>query len=266
MISVIIPFYNAREYLPRCAKSLTQEGDFEFLFIDDHSTDHGAEILSEIKDNRFKVLKNEHKKGVSGARNTGLDYATGDWITFLDVDDEFVPDVYTVFERMTRLNETANIIQANHLRHYEKKGLTVLKYPNEGGVYRLCELPFSNWPKCWCMVWNKLIRRSFIEENKIRFKEGLQYGEDEIFNLTCCKYDRRLYHTKYKTVTVMRHFDNKQSLCRVKAKDWRGLVKQSQELERFLLKTENPLLRRSVYEIIAEHWNSGRYQSAFGVE
>ena len=124
-------------------------------------------------------------------------------------------------------------------------------------------MPFSVWPKCWCMVWNKLYRRSFLDDHQIRFVEGLQYGEDEIFNLACCKYDDRLFHTKHNTVTVMRHFDNKQSLSRVKASDWTGLVRQSQALEEFMLQADDPKLRHATYEILAEHWNSGRYREAF---
>ena len=270
MISVIVPYWNAETWIARCVKSLCAlEGDFEFILINDHSTDNGDHVARMCvgDDDRFVFLHNPAlKKGVSAARNTGLDFADGEWITFLDADDELVPEASEVFERMICLDETANIIQANHLRHYEKTGHTKLRYANELGVYHLYGMPFSVWPKCWCMVWNKLYRRSFLDDHQIRFVEGLQYGEDEIFNLACLKYDDRLFHTKHDTVTVMRHFDNKESLSRVKANDWLGLIKQSQALEDFILRTDDPKLRHSTYEILAEHWNSGRYQEAFEVK
>ena len=269
MISVIVPYWNSEKWIGRCVDSLRiQRGDFEFILVNDKSKDKGEKVAREHAgdDDRFVFVNNKRRKGVSGARNTGIDAAKGEWITFLDADDELLPEAAEVFERMTRLDATANIIQSNHMRHYEKTGHTKLKYANERGVYHLCDMSFSVWPKCWCMVWNKLIRRSFIEENKIRFVEGLNYGEDEIFNLECLRYDDRLFHTKHNTVTVMRHFDNKQSLSRVKSGDWLGLIKQSQALEGFLLQTEDAKLRHSVYEILAEHWNSDRYSSAFGVE
>lgn len=268
LISVVVPYKNAEKWVERCVNSLKkQPGDLEFILINDKSTDKSksAARAAAKGDKRFRFYENAHAPGVSGARNTGLDQARGEWITFLDADDELAPEASEVFERMIRLDATANIIQANHLRHYEKIGSTKLKYTNERGMYRLCDMPFSTWPKCWCMVWNKLLRRSFIEDNQIRFVEGLQYGEDEIFNLTCLIYDDRLFHTKTTTVTVIRHFDNKQSLSRLKANDWASLIRQSQALEEFLLQTDSPKLRCSIYEIIAEHWNSDRYRSAFGV-
>ena len=264
MISVIVPYWNSEKWLGRCCESLMkQQGEFEFLLISDHCTDRSDDIARGYaeKDRRFQALQNAHSKGVSGARNTGLDAAKGEWVTFLDADDEMLPDAWEVFERMTRLG--GNVMQSNHLRYYAIKDLTKLKYANERKIYHLCDIPFSRYPACWCMVWNKLIKRSFIEEHQIRFVEGLQYGEDEIFNLTLCKYDDRLFHTKHDTVTVLRHFDNKQSLSRIKANDWFGLVKQSQALERFMIETDDPKLRHSVYQIIAEHWNSSRYKEAF---
>ena len=269
MISIIIPYWNAEEWIGRCISSLkAQDGDMEFILVNDSSTDDGKKIAKELikGDKRFRHYENAHEKGVSGARNTGIDKAKGEWITFLDADDELLSEASKIFGHMIWLDETANVIQANHLRHYVRTNSTKLKYANERGVYRLIELPFSRWPKCWCMVWNKLYRRSFIEENHIRFIEGLQYGEDEMFNLEVCRYDDRLFHTKSTTVTVMRHFDNRQSLSKVKAHDWKGLTKQSQTLEEFLLQTDDEKLRHSVYEIIAEHWTSGRYQEAFGAK
>lgn len=269
MISVIVPYWNAEKWIERCINSLKkQTGDLEFILVNDKSSDDSKSIAKDLikGDKRFRHYENANNKGVSGARNTGLDKARGEWVTFLDADDELLPEASEVFERMVRLDDTANVIQANHLRHYARTGQTKLKYANERGVYHLCSMSFSIWPKCWCMVWNKLIRRSFIEENQIRFIEGLQYGEDEMFNLALCKYDGRLFHTKHNTVTVMRHFDNPQSLSRVKANDWSGLIKQSQALEEFILQTDDAKLRHSTYEILAEHWNSGRYRKAFEVK
>lgn len=235
--------------------------------MDDQSTDSSPAVVCGYaeKDERIKVYTNRHEKGVSGARNTGMDKARGEWITFLDADDELVPEASEVFLRMAALDETANIIQANHLRHYEKTGHTKLKYANERGVYRLYDMPFSIWPKCWCMVWNKLIRKSFLDDYNIRFVEGLQYGEDEIFNLEMLSCDDRLFHTKRETVTVMRNFDNKQSLSRIKARDQKGLIAQSRALEDFMLRTDDKKMRSAVYQILAEHWNSGRYREAFEI-
>ena len=260
MVSVIVPFWNSADWLGRCINSLRNaEGDAEFILVDDHSNDRGYyfAIWQTETDDRFKVIQNERAKGVSGARNTGLDHAQGDWVTFLDADDELLPDALKTFDRMTRLDSTANITQANHLRYYEQSGKTVIKYANPRGVYN-----FDKMPACWCMVWNKLIRREFIEDNKIRFIEGLQYGEDEIFVLECMTRDERIFHTLQKTATTVHHFENKGSLSRIKGRQ--GLIEQVRALEDFLMRTENSRARIFTCELLAEHWSSPTFFKEFG--
>ena len=89
-ISVIVPVYNAEQYLPHCIDSILAQTftDFELLLIDDGSKDNSSKICDEYeeKDKRVKVF---HKKngGVSSARNLGLDKAHGEWICFCDSDD-----------------------------------------------------------------------------------------------------------------------------------------------------------------------------------
>lgn len=256
MISVIIPYHNAEGWIRRCANSLhAQSGDFEFVFVDDHSEDAGPDILKRYNDNRFVLRKNRRARGVSGARNTGLDEAKGEWITFLDADDEMVPDAYTIFCRMSRLDATANIIQANHLRHYDEISKTALKYWNPKGIYT-----FDKMPEQWFMVWNKLLRASFIGET--RFVEGMQYGEDEIFNLDLLAKDERIFHTHAKTVTTIRHFNNKESLAHTI--DREKVMRQARELEEYLLRTENPRAKMAAMMLLADHWKSPTYIGAFG--
>ncbi len=260
MISVIIPFMNSKKWIKRCAMSCHgMKGDFEFIFIDDNSTDNGANILERIKDSRFIIRKNKRHIGVSGARNTGLNIARGEWITFLDSDDEFVLKAEDVFDRMVRLGDRtgANILQANHLRFYEKTQQILNKYSNPSGKYTL-----ENLPGCWCMVWNKLYRRELVEE--IRFDQDLKFGEDEMFNMECLAKDGRIFHTQTNTVTVLRHFDNKESLSHIKCRA--DLVKQSDAIRDFIIRQdENEAVRRMAYQRLIWHWQSDTYRKAFGV-
>ena len=120
-ISVIIPFWNSEKWIGRCCESLLkQKGDFEFLFIDDKSTDRGRDVVLSYcnKDPRFRLIANAYGKGVSGARNTGLQVAEGEWITFLDADDEYLDDAYETFMKVIAADSRANIHQMNHLRYY----------------------------------------------------------------------------------------------------------------------------------------------------
>lgn len=220
--------------------------------MDDHSTDKGKAIVEEYahKDDRIRVLVNEHTKGVSGARNTGLDYATGDWVTFLDCDDELMPRVFYMWERMA-FDSEYNIIQTNHYRNYGKGN--VLKYKNFEGLYGI-----NSMPQMWCMVWNKLIRREFLDDT--RYVDGMQYGEDEVFILDLLCKDARIYHTE--DITVLRHFDNKDSLSHIKGK--KELLAQSRALEEFLMRSDNAEVNSFVCDTLSEHWGSKHYKRVFG--
>lgn len=91
LISIIVPVYNAEQYLPRCIDSILAQTftDFELLLIDDGSTDSSGKICVEYagKDFRIRVFHKENG-GVSSARNVGLDKARGEWVCFADSDDK----------------------------------------------------------------------------------------------------------------------------------------------------------------------------------
>lgn len=198
MISVIIPYWNAGRWIKRCADSLiTQQGDFEFIFVDDFSTDDPAFNT----DSRCILTGNRHSKGVSGARNTGLEIAQGEWITFLDADDELLPRAEHRFKEMQKVD--AKIHQANHLRHYVELNRELNIHANRKGMYDLKRVP-----KLWFGVWNKLYKHSLIED--IRFIEGMQYGEDEMFNIECLERCPVIHCSE--TVTVRHNVENKESL------------------------------------------------------
>ena len=253
MISVIVPYKDSENWIGRCFQSLyRQQGDFEFIFVNDHSTDRGKELLTVYvgSDDRFMLLDNQRAAGVSGARNTGLSVAHGEWVTFLDADDEMLPDVYETFIRMTRICDTANVVQANHKGMYN----AIVK-PNTAGLFTVSHLPNS-----WYAVWNKLYRRSFLQEHNIRFKEGLQYGEDELFNLTCLEYDDRIFHAQHTTCTMKHYPLIKGSLSNIKSPE--QLLEQSHALEEFLLETDNKKIRREICKMLSDRW-SHRLLDAF---
>ena len=95
-ISIIIPVYNAEIYLNKCIKSITEQTykNLEIILVNDGSTDSSGKICDEWKekDNRIKVI-HQQNKGVSTARNTGLENSTGEWITFSDNDDYMDSDL-----------------------------------------------------------------------------------------------------------------------------------------------------------------------------
>jgi len=92
-ISVVIPLYNKGKYIKRALSSVLSQTfcDFEIVVVDDGSTDKGGEIVEGITDSRIRLLRQQNS-GVSAARNAGIKEAKGEWIAFLDADDEWFPD------------------------------------------------------------------------------------------------------------------------------------------------------------------------------
>ena len=90
-ISVIIPVYNTEKYLEQCLESVINQTykDLEIICVNDASTDNSFDVINEYskKDSRIKYINFETNKGVSAARNVGLEAATGDYICFIDSDD-----------------------------------------------------------------------------------------------------------------------------------------------------------------------------------
>lgn len=109
-ISIITPAYNAEKTIKRCVKSVFNN-DFkeyvEFIVVDDHSTDNTIKALEELRglkpDNiDLKIISNKENKGVSESRIVGLSYANGDYVAFLDADDEVSPEfLSTIYQEMS---------------------------------------------------------------------------------------------------------------------------------------------------------------------
>ena len=261
MISLIMPYRNAERWIGRAIKSLlVQTEPMEFILVNDHSTDNGPQLVQSLTDRtgkEFILVDNMHEPGVGGARNTGLDFARGEWVTFLDADDELTADASKIFGFMTELDPTANIVQANHFAFRNGRRIP-LKSPTDKGVYN-----FRNMPGYSAYVTNKIFRRSFLEENELRFLEGgFSYGEDEVFVLDCMAKDDRIFHTKRTTCTMVVHRENTESASQTLNEE--KLLRQTRELLNFIERTDNKDAKAYVRSLIALHWNHRKYKSVFG--
>ena len=253
MISVIIPYKNSSQWLGRCVKSLTmQQGDFEFIFINDNSEDNGSEIIKTLADNRCVLFDNEHGPGVSGARNTGLDHARGEWITFLDADDEYLPNAYDTFIQV--LKTPAEFYQLNHMRYYTTIDKLVLKYDNVGGRYSVNKLP-----QIWFGVWNKLISKDLIKD--VRFNENIQYGEDGLFCFECLAKTKYIQHASRYLTVVKHRFDNKKSLSHIKTAD--DALKRVREYEDFMMRQPDKEVKCAVIDELGRIWTSSITKKVF---
>lgn len=202
-LSVIIPVYNKAQFLRRCLDSIVAQTDkdAQVIVIDDGSTDGSGEICDEYKKFGFEVYHTRNN-GVSSARNKGIRHAKGEWITFLDADDDLQPEAFDIMKRIGAKN-VADIVQFGHFRDSAIYGRIEKCWPK--GYYR-----FDETKKYWVYVWNKIYRASLIK--KIRFIKGLQFGEDELFNVEALIKAGSLYHAPQSLIN--HHFDDLESLCR----------------------------------------------------
>lgn len=191
LISIVIPVYKVEEYIERCLQSVIAqdyEGDLECLLIDDCTPDNSCAIIDDILDRyqgpiEFRLLHHEKNRGLSAARNTGIDNAQGDYIYFLDSDDYISSDC--ISKLAAPLTEgDCDIVIGN----YTILGTNRLSLPLLLGNRQLThndEIIESYIRYEWYMMaWNKLYKLTFIREHLLYFKEGIIH-EDELWSFQC---------------------------------------------------------------------------------
>ena len=184
-ISIIIPAYNAETTLKRCVRSVLIQDyeEYEIIVVDDGSKDETSAICDwyEKKYEAVQVIHSENK-GVSSARNLGLEKAMGDYILFLDADDQLVSDALNTLAAHTA---NAEWIIGNYFLVEEEKNRRIAHqmYFNEGvheGKWN--ELPELASNRLFHFIWGKLYDRHIIQQFQLRFNENMSYGEDILFN------------------------------------------------------------------------------------
>lgn len=189
-ISIIIPIFNVQPYVERCLQSVisqTYQGPIECLLVDDCGTDQSMGVVEQLIADycgpiQFKVLHHTHNRGLSAARNTGMDAATGDYLFFLDSDDEITPDG---IERLVKplTEELYDLVVGNIRTEGDDKLDSFLRLKIEDGlVLREKSIEDTYYRKWNMMAQSKLYRIAFIREQGLRFKEGLIH-EDELWSL-----------------------------------------------------------------------------------
>jgi len=184
-VSVIIPIYNAEKYLERCIDSVINQSykNIEIILINDGSTDNSLQICKKYKDKRIKLI-NQKNGGVSCARNSGLEVATGDYITFVDCDDWLEQDA--IKEMVRFINEQKTDIARFD---YQIDGVSQNNSKKLNRVYKNDEinkfiegLISGDIPG---YLWLLLIKKDVIKN--VAFKIGLPLAEDLIFILEMLK-------------------------------------------------------------------------------
>ncbi|MGW2562963.1 glycosyltransferase family 2 protein [Streptomyces sp. NPDC001514] len=184
-LSVIVPFYNVQSYAPDTLRSLRANAreDFEFLLVDDCSTDGTPEILerAEREVPGTVLIRHENNGGLATARNTGLDAARGEYITFLDGDDWLAPGYYE--QLLAAIEELGvDFVRTDHVQ-CTGRDRKVFRVPvgRRGEVLRPRDaiLPADRTTSVdYPMAWAGIYRRELLDRGLLHFTDGLRTAED----------------------------------------------------------------------------------------
>lgn len=189
-ISIIIPVYGVEKYIERCLRSLFRQdfsGYLECILVDDCSPDASIAVAKELIEDYsgnicFKILRHEFNKGLSATRNTGFAEATGDYVFFLDSDDELMPDAVNHLAALAMKYPGVDIVCGDW---YVARRHRILQTDPSLPEYIDSKVDVTSAllheGKLSMTAPNKLLRRAFLRDNSINFRVGI-YHEDELFN------------------------------------------------------------------------------------
>ncbi len=192
-ITIIIPIYNVAPYISDCLHSVmnqTYQGEIECLLVDDCGSDNSMEVVNEELMNYngnidFHVYHHQHNRGLSAARNTGLKYATGEYVYFLDSDDEITSNCISLLSESLDKRSYDFVIGGYRTIGAKQSAPPLLL--NDNTILSGDDINHSYYKGKWyMMVCGKLCNTSFLRENHLFFEEGLLH-EDELwsFQLAC---------------------------------------------------------------------------------
>ena len=208
-LSIIIPVYNVEPYIEECLQSVMRQtygGKIECILVDDCCTDNSikvAERLIEVYNGPidFRVLHHEHNRGLSAARNTGMEVARGDYVYFLDSDDWISDDC------IEKLAQPLGFGQYDYVvGDYSRNGKDSFVTCPEGEYYKNGLKAIDSGRKLKSIgsdgitesVCNKLFRKSFLIDNQLLFEVG-KINEDSIFSFDLACVERKYYVVKFIT-------------------------------------------------------------------
>lgn len=211
LVSVIIPVYNVAPYIERCIQSVLNQTykNLEVIIVDDCGSDNSMALVEKIlqedgnKENQMtvKVLHHDNNRGLSAARNTGIEAASGQYVYFLDSDDWICPECISLMVSAANRHPDSDVVFAG-------ADVTDHKFPWLDYTHK--QLPEYSNDRDWLQksmllrfpfamtAWNKLFSLRFIQENNLRFVEGLIH-EDEVWNFEVSKHITAASFVPYNT-------------------------------------------------------------------
>lgn len=194
-ISIIVPVYNVEQYIKECFDSIavqTYKGNIECIFVDDCGQDDSVSVLKKLIAEykgpiQFCIVHHEHNKGLSGARNTGIRKASGDYLYFLDSDDTVTPDCIEKLVMLVEKYPGVEMVQGSTKSKHSFFHITPSSAPEYSAnhrwikktMLRRCVLPMT--------AWNRLVQTQFVLQHQLFFVDRMIH-EDEVWNFMLAKY------------------------------------------------------------------------------
>ena len=225
-VSILIPIYKSAAYIERCAESLFNQTfeDIEYIFVNDGTPDDSLNQLQKVIDRypnrliKIKILNHSTNKGSAAARNTALNAAKGDYISYVDSDDYIEPEmIETLFLKAESTG--ADVVVSNTQIEFLNESILVEEYlsPNSEDHF----IDFIKYDQSTASLCNKLVKRELYLRDECRFVEGLDYLEDRhvltrvfYFAKKIVKVNRVFYHyIQYNKNSITKtknssHFEN----------------------------------------------------------
>lgn len=209
VISVVMPVYNAEKFVEKAIKSIVRQTytSWELVIVENGSTDNTWNICSKfLNDNRICLIHSD--KGVSIARNKGIDYAHGKWIVFLDADDFLTEEALQKF--IECVNEETDLVVGDYDYNSKKNGYFDIK-DNEKFLAECLANPTQ-----YCNVTANMFSTRFLRKHGIRFNTNLHHAEDSEFFVKCLiaepaiiKLNNPVYHVFYNPLSTVRKHQKK---------------------------------------------------------
>jgi glycosyltransferase involved in cell wall biosynthesis len=269
-VSVIIPVYNCEKYLKQCLDSVTGQTlkEIEIICVDDGSTDTSLQILKQFEngDSRIKVIQQKNA-GAGAARNNGLSVAKGEYLSFLDSDDFFEPDMLEKAYNQAK-HGSAQVVVFGSDQYYEETD----EFKSVSWTLRKAALPpyrpmyfrtftdnvfkvFVGW------AWDKLFERKFVQEHELKFQEQ-RTSNDLLFVFSAVVLadrieivDEALAHQRRNTST---------SLSNTREKSWKCFYYALTELKNTLIKNNLYYELEQDYINYALHFSLWNYETIVG--
>mgnify|MGYP000076972140 CR=1 FL=1 len=187
LVSLIVPIYNVAAYVEKCLLSVFEQtyDNIEYIIVDDCGSDNSMDLVRTLVENTnfagktIRIIRHACNKGVAAARNTGLDAAVGDYIFFMDSDDTLTPNCiedHVAYLEKYNVDFTTADINFIGGRRVFKSLINNRVLCNHQDILENYFLKYIHHSPC-----NKLLKRTFLEKNQIRFMEGLLY-EDALWS------------------------------------------------------------------------------------